>query len=61
MEKVQMQNKFIYSIDAGEGLTAEDFAVELFDYNEALDCEGAPKIVIKNFDDLIQFLEEQED
>jgi hypothetical protein len=61
MEKVQVQNIFIYSINAGEGLTAEDFVVELFDYNEALECEGAPKKVIKNFDDLICFLEEQED
>ena len=35
----------------------EEFMVELFDYSPDMACSGKPKVVIKNFDELIDFFE----
>jgi hypothetical protein len=52
---------FIYSVNSGEGISQNDFEVEFFDYNPELCCDGTPIKVIKNFDELLTFLDECED
>jgi hypothetical protein len=53
-------DKFVFSMNAGESLTVDDFNVELFEYNQELCCEGNPIRVVKNFDELINLLDEWE-
>jgi hypothetical protein len=53
--------KYVFSIDADENSTADEFNVEFFEYNHELCCEGNPRKVIKNFDELINLLDEWEE
>jgi hypothetical protein len=49
---------FIYSTTASpQNSQVDEFILELFDYTPNMACEGTPKIVIKNFDELIDFFE----
>lgn len=59
MEK--KHDKYIFSMTAGEGLSMDDFDVEFYEYNQELSCDGSPTKVIKNFDELINLLEEWEE
>lgn len=53
-------DKYLFSMNAGESLTVDDFNVEFFEYNPELYCEGNPIRVVKNFDELINLLDEWE-
>ncbi len=52
------QEDLIYTTTAATNDDSTDvFVVELFDYSPDLSCDGIPKKIIKNFDDLIDFFE----
>ncbi|MGJ7921162.1 hypothetical protein [Neobacillus sp. LXY-4] len=52
------EEDFIFSITASSSNgPVDEFLLELFDYSPTLSCDGAPKKVIKNFDELIDFFE----
>jgi hypothetical protein len=53
--------KYVFSIDTGENSTADEFNVEIFEYNHEMCCEGNPRKIIKNFDELINLLDEWEE
>lgn len=59
MEKICDQ--YVFSMNAGESVSADEFNVELFEYNQELSCEGTPKKIVKNFDELIDLLDEWEE
>jgi hypothetical protein len=54
-------DKYVFSMNAGESVSADDFNVEFFEYNQELCCEGNPMKIIKNFDELINLLDEWEE
>lgn len=54
-------DNYIFSMTTSEDLTMDAFDVEFFEYNQELCCDGAPKKVVKTFDDLIHLLEEWDD
>lgn len=54
-------DKFVFSMNAGESLNVDEFNVEFFEYNQELCCEGKPMKVVKNFDELINLLDEWEE
>jgi hypothetical protein len=58
---VKDHDKYVFSMNAGESLTVDDFNVEFFEYNQKMCCEGNPMKVVKNFDELINLLDEWED
>lgn len=52
-----VQDDFVFSTTAtGIDNPTDEFLLELFDYSPDLSCDGIPKKVIKNFDELIEFL-----
>ncbi|CAG9606409.1 hypothetical protein [Pseudoneobacillus rhizosphaerae] len=53
-------DNYVFSMNVGESLTVDDFNVEFFEYNQELYCEGNPIRVVKNFDELINLLDEWE-
>jgi hypothetical protein len=55
------QDKYIYLMNAGESLSMDDFDVEFYEYNSELCCDGNPQKTIKNFEELIDLLEEWEE
>lgn len=53
-----VQDDFVFSTTAtGIDNPTDEFLLELFDYSPDLSCDGIPKKVIKNFDELIEFFE----
>lgn len=59
MKNQPVNNKdFIFSTFVTDtDSSIEEFNVELFDYSPEMDCTGDPKVVITNFDELIDFFE----
>lgn len=53
------QEEFIFSTISNVNAAGphDEFILELFDYSPNLSCDGTPKKVIKNFDELIEFFE----
>jgi hypothetical protein len=53
-------DNYVFSMNTGESLTVDNFNVEFFEYNQELYSEGNPIRVVKNFDELINLLDEWE-
>lgn len=54
-----VQDDFVFSTTAtSTDNPTDEFLLELFDYSADLSCDGIPKKVIKNFDELIDFFED---
>jgi hypothetical protein len=52
------QKDFIFSTTASMANSpVDEFILELFDYSPNQSCDGTPKKVITNFDELIDFFE----
>lgn len=49
---------FIFSTTTSSSSSADEFLVELFDYSPDQCCDGTPAKIIRNFDDLIDFIEQ---
>jgi hypothetical protein len=58
---IKNHDKYVFSMNAGEELSMDDFEVEFFEYNQELCCDGKPIKVIKSFDELINLLDEWEE
>jgi hypothetical protein len=54
-------DKYVFSMNAGESVNMDDFNVEFFEYNQELCCQGNPMRIVKNFDELIDLLDEWEE
>ena len=54
------QDEFIFSTTASSvngDSPVDEFILELFDYSPNQSCDGSPKKVITNFEELIDFFE----
>lgn len=55
-----MKDDLIFMSEVSKGEKDTDFHVQLFSYSSDMKCDGAPIKVIQNFDDLIDFFEEDD-
>ncbi|WP_147534713.1 hypothetical protein [Bacillus marasmi] len=52
------QEEFIFSTTASDANSpVDEFILELFDYSPNQSCEGTPRKIITNFEELIDFFE----
>lgn len=56
-----INHNLVISTNISEATKKGDFPIKLFPYSPELDCEGAPLKTIKNFDELIEFFEKEEE
>jgi hypothetical protein len=54
------EQSYIFTTSVTEASPKVDFLVELFEFCPDMDCDGLPLIVLKGFDELIDFIEEME-
>ncbi|CAM3727595.1 hypothetical protein GCM10009865_27370 [Aeromicrobium ponti] len=52
------EQSYIFTTSVTEASPKEDFLVELFEFCPNMNCDGLPIIVEKDFDELIDFIEE---
>jgi hypothetical protein len=52
---------YIFSLTTAEGISPDEFSIDLYEYNHELCCDGAPAKVVKNFNELIDLLEQWEE
>lgn len=52
---------YIFSTSTRDVISENDFNVEIYEFNSENGCEDSPYRQIKNFEELISFLEEWED
>ncbi|MGG0719682.1 hypothetical protein ABE096_19150 [Robertmurraya massiliosenegalensis] len=61
MKKADLLNQdYIYMTEVSDSREKTDFEIELYKYGNDLKCEDSPIKVIHNFDELIDFFEEEE-
>lgn len=54
-----LKEDLIFKTEVQDSSKETDFIIELFPYSTEMDCLGAPSKVIHNFDELIEFFEEE--
>jgi hypothetical protein len=54
----KVKESFIFTTSTSSSTSTDEFVVELFDNTPDQCCEGTPKKVIRNFEELIDFLEQ---
>lgn len=57
----KMKEDLIFMSEVSKEENNTDFHVEVFTYSSDLKCDGSPVKVIHNFDDLINFFENDEE
>lgn len=55
-----LKDDLIFMVELTDSPKESDFIIELFPDSSDKDCPGAPVKVIHNFDELIDFFEEEE-
>lgn len=53
-------NDYIFTTNIVDSTCESEFMIKIFPYSADMECEGTPAKIIHNFDELIDFFEEEQ-